>query len=161
MAYVIEMAWVDEKMEEKFSGDMYYLDNGCIWKRTNWKDGLRNGIEDEYHRINGKLIRRTHWRNGKKDGLEERRDEDGVLKERTCWKNGVKNGLEEEFYAGLLKYTREWLEGKSHGVSKVYSHESRGQMHVVSCHWWWMGKQIEEEEWERREMERLVGEVLG
>jgi antitoxin component YwqK of YwqJK toxin-antitoxin module len=154
MMYVIEMAWVDEKMEERFSGvnEVYHHINGKLIRRTYWKDGLRNGVEETfYYLMNGVLESKVEWVLGRKEGLEEVFYEDGGLWKWIRWKKGLLHGKEEWFEKGSGKIIKliKWVEGKKHGKSVDYLFPAK--------EWYWMDELVSKVEWERREMERAVG----
>jgi antitoxin component YwqK of YwqJK toxin-antitoxin module len=65
----------------------YYFNGNVLVKGQKNSVGQREGLW-EFLYINGNIKRRTSYKKGKRDGIEEEFDEQGNITETYLWKNG-------------------------------------------------------------------------
>lgn len=130
----------------------YYFDNGQIWKRGNYKEGLEDGVWIEYY-PGGKVFRKRIYKKGNEDGIRETYDEQGNLLEKKSYKAGIfreggkelhynedgvkfqeaeinRKGVYDGKYTewwpnGKVKKTGYYKEGKDYGKWVFYSEEGK------------------------------------
>ena len=74
----------------------YYHLNRLLASRVNYKNGLKDGLEESFYR-NGRLHYRVNYKNGQQDGLSEYFHTNGQLSSRVSYKNGQVEGSGEYF----------------------------------------------------------------
>ena len=121
--------------------ELYFLSPERLFKKTNYVNDLKNGIEETYG--GGKIeyvesynetsdfweekyidfyIRfSVNYIDGEKHGEEKEYDESKVLKSLKNWISNKQHGEEKEYYeSGKLMKTVNWIEGKRNGEEKEY-----------------------------------------
>ena len=66
-----------------------FHDNGQLFRRSNYIDGLQDGLFEMFH-SNGRLFVRGDYIDGEREGLFEWFDEDGNLTSKQTYRNGVR-----------------------------------------------------------------------
>jgi hypothetical protein len=107
----------------KYSGEfkLWHSKTTKMMAKTNWKNGVKDGIEEHYNPNSGKLVSQVHWSSNKKNGQERIWDSDGqVLLTDLAWTDG----------------------GHKTGYSKSGEHENHfmnGQYEGTQRHYTWQG----------------------
>ena len=87
--------------------EMYIRD-----RKSRYQDGERHGLELWYHE-NGQIWRKRPYRYGKKHGLHEWYFKGNQILSRKTWKNGKRHGLHEKFdRTGYLISSKIYKDGK-------------------------------------------------
>lgn len=91
-------------------------------KRTHYKDGQRDGLEEKFFE-GGKLRKRTNWVRSRKHGMYEMYSGSGQLVYQCPWVHGNRDGAELSWPEGSDRpeYQCEWSEGARHGFEVQYS----------------------------------------
>ena len=74
-----------------------YEDNGVLTLKENYKDGKRDGLQENYWWNSGDLWFIANYKDGKRDGLVEQYWLNGQVKGKTNWKDGEMDGLSEQY----------------------------------------------------------------
>ena len=147
----------DQKTNQRISGFIVtYYSNGQLKSRTQYKRGIKDGLEEKFN-IAGYLDTRTFYKKGVKDGVEEKHSGNSLV-QRTFYKNGEIN-LVKRFQLGELHYRstyehgsevlREyfwpgsdgetpWIteryneEGRKHGLTEIF--DSDGKLTLTRCY---------------------------
>lgn len=92
-----------------------FSETGSKISSSNWKGGVKNGIERKYNKENELLISEITYLNGKKDGVEKAWTKDGKTEiTNLVWKDGKATGFQVGGYGDQNNY----LDGKYHGLIK-------------------------------------------
>jgi antitoxin component YwqK of YwqJK toxin-antitoxin module len=151
-----EVKGVVKPSEVEYGYDEDAKELAWIYKNGVHKGKRINGVV-EYRWAKGGVRERIPIEDGKIHGTEEVFYEDGGLKERMEWVRGVREGLEEKFSEriGNLVLSRWWKNNDKHGKC-----ERLGYLRVKTTTWYWEGFEVKEPEWNRREMDRVLREVV-
>jgi antitoxin component YwqK of YwqJK toxin-antitoxin module len=135
MVWVLQgIGYIDEERTERFTGkETLTYENGQIGLVCNWVDGLRKG-QLTMCWANGNTKLTSYWINGEKDGLEVRYFEEGGVCMCVNWIGGKKDGAQR------------WFNRKQEQIDYT---------------WWFNEVQVDQEEYERLNLERLIGLELG
>jgi antitoxin component YwqK of YwqJK toxin-antitoxin module len=74
-----------------------YEDNGVLTLKENYKDGKRDGLQENYWWNSGDLWFIANYKDGKRDGLVEQYWSNDQVKGKTNWKDGEMDGLSEQY----------------------------------------------------------------
>jgi antitoxin component YwqK of YwqJK toxin-antitoxin module len=103
-----------------------WFSNGQMRKRDNFKDGGRDGLSEWWYE-NGQMSRRDNWKDGKREGLNETWYDNGQMEMRENWKDGELDGLSETWYDnGQMRERENWKDGGRDGRRETW--HSNGQM---------------------------------
>jgi antitoxin component YwqK of YwqJK toxin-antitoxin module/GH24 family phage-related lysozyme (muramidase) len=75
----------------------WYYDNGNLWSKGSYINGLRDGYF-EYYGVDGELLYKGYYKDDKMDGIWEEYYENGQLKSKGSYKDDLKDGIWEEYY---------------------------------------------------------------
>ena len=98
---------------EPYNGEMFFKnENGQLQQRTNYKDGKRDGLNEEYY-VNGQLRDNRSYKDGEYDGLFEYYFENGQLQFKGNYKDDKLDGLVEWYYEnGQLEEKTNYKDGE-------------------------------------------------
>ena len=74
-----------------------YYDNGQVWTKTTYKDGVQDGLREEYYE-DGQLRVKETYKDGVEDGPYEFYYENGELMMKGTMKDGFGDGPAELYY---------------------------------------------------------------
>lgn len=95
-----------------------FSETGAKVSSSNWKGGVKNGVERKYNKENELLISEATYLNGKKDGAEKAWAKDGKTEiANLVWKDEKPTGFRVEGYGDHINY----LDGRYHGLIKKVS----------------------------------------
>lgn len=72
---------------------MWYHQNGELWSKGNFKDGMFIGNLYESYYDNGQLMSKENYKDGKRDGLYESFQRNGQLETKSCYVNGEETDM--------------------------------------------------------------------
>lgn len=119
--------WTKKGEEKPYSGDFVeYYDNGTIKGTGTFKDGLVHGSRMMYNE-NGKIYLKRNYANGINDGASIEYYNNGNVKQEAYFKNGKEDGKLKIFYEnGQLKALFTLLDGVQEG--DYYEYDSNGKL---------------------------------
>jgi antitoxin component YwqK of YwqJK toxin-antitoxin module len=101
-------------------GAFYTYYNGKVNSKTMCKLGKREGLSEKYNSNNG-IKRRCNFKNNLKNGVDQFYQDDGVLFEEKTYKNGLAEGTRTEYYSnGQEHFVTLFSNDKRHGESLQY-----------------------------------------
>lgn len=96
----------------------FFSEAGAKSFSSNWKNGVRDGVERRYNKEKGVLTYEAMYVNGRIEGVEKAWTEDGKTETiNLVWKNGKPTGFRVENYGDQINY----LDGQYHGLIKRMS----------------------------------------
>ena len=98
--------------------------NGNLWVRENYKEGISHGLSETYYlNSNKKLQGRDIWKEGKLI-TSETYHKNGQLREKGNYKNNSKEGLWVEYYEnGQLREKGEYKNGWIYGLLECFDEQ--------------------------------------
>ena len=79
--------WLSRVSCERHGLELWYHENGQIWRKRPYRYGKKHGLHEWYFKGNQILSRKT-WKNGKRHGLHEKFDRTGYLISSKIYKDG-------------------------------------------------------------------------
>jgi len=107
----------DEEIEDGEHID--YYDDGQIWMKSYFKNGLEVGKHTDYYE-DGQVDSETNYKGGLKHGKETHWDEDGNIDWVENYKDGLKHGKQFLYDEGELMDDENYKDGKKHGEQIRY-----------------------------------------
>ena len=80
-----------------------YYDNGKLWSKGSYKNGVLEGYWEYYH-DNGQLMSKGLYKNGFRDGILKDYDSNGQLESKGSYKNGEIDGIMDYYDNGRLEF---------------------------------------------------------
>ncbi|WP_039912990.1 toxin-antitoxin system YwqK family antitoxin [Cellvibrio mixtus] len=91
-------------------------ESGNLVSKTSWKEGKRDGSDERYNYKTGKLIQITHWSENRKEGEEKIWDASGEkLLTHLDWEDGKQSG-----FSTWSEWEENYKDGKLHGTRKHF-----------------------------------------
>lgn len=114
-AKFLEIEYTNGKYNGEFK--LWHSQTTKMMAKTDWKNGVKDGIEEHYNPNSGKLVSQVHWTANKKNGQERIWDSDGqVLLTDLSWTDG--GG--ETGYSKSAEHENHFKNGQYEGVQRQY-----------------------------------------
>lgn len=102
---------------------------GALKWKIDWKNDMKDGVEEHYNLATGKVVQQTHWKESRKIGEDKIWDGSGnVLLQDFDWQNGKKTG-----FIKVESIEANYKDGELHGIKREFSLNGQEESYNTAC----------------------------